>query len=181
MKQRVEMEFIIWNVRKNIILSIATLSAVKVNWHDFRENSKCMYTIGLLVNGSGAKTSYIYVYISIFVCACSQFSSSHLLILGYCSMASLLPDWRRTDTCIHHLSVHMVNTKLHIYHLVCNLLSWYIINKHKHDSMKNSSFALLTRTRLTATFDLAMPTSPSHTLIQNSPCILPSFWLFFRF
>lgn len=120
------------------------------------------------------KLCSIYLYMK-FVPA----PNSHLLILGYCSMASLLPEWRRTDTCIHHLSAHMVNTKLHIYHLVCNLLSWYIINKHKHDSMKNSSFTLLTRTRLTATFDLAMPTAPSHTLIQNSLCSLSSFWLFF--
>lgn len=122
------------------------------------------------------KLCSIYLYMK-FVPA----PNSHLLILGYCSMASLLPEWRRTDTCIHHLSAHMVNTKLHIYHLVCNLLSWYIINKHKHDSMKNSSFTLLTRTRLTATFDLAMPTAPSHTLIQNSLCSLSSFWLFFLF
>lgn len=90
-------------------------------------------------------------------------------------MASPLPDWHRTDTCIHHLSTHMVNTKLHIYHLVRYLLSWYIINKHKHDSMKNSSFALLTRTRLAATFDLVMPSAPLRSLIQNSLHSLPSF------
>lgn len=94
-------------------------------------------------------------------------------------MASLLPDWRWTDTCIHHLSTHMVNTKLHIYHPVRYLLSWYIINKHKHDSMKNSSFTLLTRTRLAATFDLVMPSAPPHTLIQNSLGSLPPSRLFY--
>lgn len=99
---------------------------------------------------------------------------SPVLVLGYCSVASLLPDWRWTDTCIHHLSTHMVNTKLHIYHPLRYLLSWYIINKHKHDSMKNSSFTLLTRTGLAATFDLVMPSAPSHTLIQNSLSSLPS-------
>lgn len=106
---------------------------------------------------------------------------SQICILGYCSMAWPLPDWHRTDTCIHHLSTHMVNTKLHIYHLVRYLLSWYIINKHKHDSIKNSSFTLLTRTRLAATFDLVMPSAPSPSLIQDSLCSLPWFCPFFFF
>lgn len=52
------------------------------------------------------------------------------------------------------------------------LLSWYIINKHKHDSIKNSSFTLLTRTRLAATFDLVTPSALLRSLIQNSLCSL---------
>lgn len=42
----------------------------------------------------------------------------------------------------------------------------------------NSSFTLLTRTGLAATFDLVMPSAPSRSLILNSVCRLPRFSLF---
>lgn len=102
-------------------------------------------------------------------------------IFSYCSMVSAMPNWHWTDTCIHHLSTHMVNSKLHIYHLVRYLVSWYIINKLKHDSMKNSSFTLLIRTGLGATFDLVMLSTPLYRLIQNSLRSLPSVCLSYFF
>lgn len=56
------------------------------------------------------------------------------------SVAFAIAWWHKSDTCIYHLSTRMVNSKLHIYHPVCNLLSRYRIDKNTYDSMKNRCF-----------------------------------------
>lgn len=62
------------------------------------------------------------------------------------SVAFAIAWWHKSDTWIYHLSTHMVNSKLHIYHPVCNLPSRYRMRIHVTAWKTAGFFQVLKRT-----------------------------------